>query len=353
MDFLVDDDENIVFDDTSDDRNVLRIVVTEASTEIAHALMYRILSNNVFENDQLIYLVVYETFEKALFLESIVIELTEFSPAQLYGSQPFEKFLLRNFIFFKRFLLSLIYIGIICTHEPSIAFKDADIVFCIGLARGYEFMDEEYEDLFFEECALIAKFHGETLERYAKRDVKVIVLGNITATIISHYAKSIPKKNFTSLTKLNVKMCAAHIAARTGCRADQIKNIILWGTDNKSTFPDCRYMSFEKDVIINDCLRAWLKVDLPRILRNILNRSWYTRSLAYALAEHCKLLWYGTEQDEWTCMGVYSDGSYGVHEEIFFSYPVFCNNKEYEIVQVSDIFLLSIYFREISILFYL
>ncbi|XP_046833708.1 malate dehydrogenase, cytoplasmic-like [Vespa crabro] len=235
MDVLVndvDDDENIVFDDSSDDRNVLRIVVTEASTEIAHALMYRILSNNVFEKDQLIYLVVYETFEKALFLESIAIELTEFSPAQLYG--------------------------IICTHEPSIAFKDADIVFCIGLARGYEFMNEEYEDLFFEECALIGKFHGETLERY---------------------------------------------------------------------------MSFEKDVIINDCLRAWLKVDLPRILENISNRSWYIRSLAYALAEHCKLLWYGTEQDEWTCMGVYSDGSYGVHEGIFFSYPVHCNNKEYEIIQ--------------------
>lgn len=92
----VDDDENIVFDDSSNDRNILRIVVTEASTEIAHALMYRILSNNVFEDDQLIYLVVYETFEKALFLESIVIELTEFSPIQLYGSQLSEKFLLRD-----------------------------------------------------------------------------------------------------------------------------------------------------------------------------------------------------------------------------------------------------------------
>ncbi|KAF7385744.1 hypothetical protein HZH66_011586 [Vespula vulgaris] len=310
MDFLangVDDDENIVFGDSSDDRNVLRIVVTEASTEIAHALMYRILSNNVFEDDQLIYLVVYETFEKALFLESIVIELTESSPTQLYG--------------------------IIYTHEPSIAFKDADIVFCIGLARGYEFVDEEYEDLFFEECALIAKFHGETLERYAKRDVKVIVLGNMTATIISHYAKSIPRKNFTTLSKFNMKMCAAHIATRVGCRADQIKNIILWGTDNKSMFPDCRYISFAKDVIINDCLRAWLKVDLPRILQDVLNRSLYSRSLAYALAEHCKVLWYGTEQGEWTCMGVYSDSSYGVHEGIFFSYPVFCNNKEYEIVQ--------------------
>lgn len=64
-----------------------------------------------------------------------------------------------RYIFCKHLIFSLVYIGIMYTHEPSIAFKDADIVFCIGLARGYEFVNEEYEDLFFEECALIAKFH--------------------------------------------------------------------------------------------------------------------------------------------------------------------------------------------------
>ncbi|XP_043502359.1 malate dehydrogenase, cytoplasmic-like [Polistes fuscatus] len=242
MDFVTNDvdDENIVFghSSSSNDRNVLRVVVTEASTEIALALMYRILSNKIFDDDQLIYLIAYETFEKALFLESVVIELTEFSSDQLDG--------------------------IIWTHEPSVAFKNADIVFCIGLARGYEFINEENEDTFFEECSLASKFHGEIIERYAKKDVKVIVLGNIAATIISHYAKSIPRKNVTALSNFNMKICAAHIAARTGCRVDQIKNIIVWGTNNKLTFPDCRYVCFNKDVIINDCLHIWLKIDLPQ-----------------------------------------------------------------------------------------
>lgn len=64
------------------------------------------------------------------------------------------------------------------------------------------------------------------------------------------------------------------------------------------------------------------------------SRCWYTRSLAYALADHCKTLWNGTPQNEWTCMGVYSDNSYGVQEGVFFSFPVFCKDKEYEIVQV-------------------
>ncbi|KAI4489572.1 hypothetical protein M0802_011009 [Mischocyttarus mexicanus] len=253
---------NIVFDHSSHDRNVLRVVVTEASTEIALALMYRILSDKVFGDNQLIYLIAYETIEKALFLESIVIELTELSSDQLDG--------------------------IIFTHEPSVAFKNADIVFCIGLARGYEFVEEEEcDDTFFEECTLASKFHvtmkyfiidivqyltsdydififkGEIIERYANRNVKVIVLGNVAATIISHYAKSIPRNNFTSLSIFNMKICATRIAAQTGCRVDQIKNIILWGINNKLTYPDCRYVSFNKDIIVNDRLHEWLKIDVP------------------------------------------------------------------------------------------
>lgn len=95
------------------------------------------------------------------------------------------------------------------------------------------------------------------------------------------------------------------------------------------------------------------KLFLNQILQDVLNRSLYSRSLAYALAEHCKVLWYGTEQGEWTCMGVYSDSSYGVHEGIFFSYPVFCNNKEYEIVQVPDIFITYIFQRNFGIILFI
>ncbi|KAK2581328.1 hypothetical protein KPH14_008101 [Odynerus spinipes] len=302
-----DDEEVIVVDHSYRDRDILRVVVTEGSSEIALALMYRILCYKVFGDDQLIYLIIYEAPEKALFLESIAIELTEFASDLLAG--------------------------VLYTHELSTAFKNADVVFCIGLARGYEFPKDEYEDSFFEEHILVSKFHGEMIEKYAKRDVKIIVLGNTSANVISHYAKSVPRKNFTSLSKFNINMCAAHIAARTGCRADQIKNIIIWGNNTKHTFPDCRYISFDKDMFLCDSLQVWLRVDLPQILQGMSSRCWYSRSLAYALADHCKVLWNGTPQDEWTCMGVYSDDSYGVQEGIFFSYPVYCKNREYEIVQ--------------------
>jgi malate dehydrogenase len=36
---------------------------------------------------------------------------------------------------------------------------------------------------------------------------------------------------------------------------------------------------------------------------------------------------------KWTTMGVASDGSYGIPEEVMYGYPVTCANGEYSIIQ--------------------
>ena len=46
-------------------------------------------------------------------------------------------------------------------------------------------------------------------------------------------------------------------------------------------------------------------------------------------------------QGTWVSMGVYSDGSYGVPEGIFYSFPVTCDKGEWSIVQGE--FLSSLY----------
>jgi len=63
----------------------------------------------------------------------------------------------------------------------------------------------ERKDL-LNENAKIFKAQGEALDRVAKKTVKVCVVGNpanTNALIASHYAPSIPKKNFTALTRLD------------------------------------------------------------------------------------------------------------------------------------------------------
>ena len=41
----------------------------------------------------------------------------------------------------------------------------------------------------------------------------------------------------------------------------------------------------------------------------------------------------GTPGDDWTSMGVVSDGSYGIEAGLIYSFPVRTRNGEYEIVQ--------------------
>ncbi|XP_043251049.1 malate dehydrogenase-like [Colletes gigas] len=287
--------------------DVLRIVVTDGTTEMTLAFLHRILSVNSFGPDQSVFISIYEFPEKAVFLESIAIELTAFSPNILHGI---------NYCF-----------------DASVAFKDADVVVCIGTARGYMFTENDYNDLFFKDYVRAAKFYGECIEKYAKRDAKIIVLGGTAATIISRYATSIPIKNITALSMFNRKIAAAHIAARANCHPADIKNIIIWGSNNRYNFPDCGYMYFADGRPLTDELIVWLKTDLPGILRKITHRPRYVRSTACCLADHCDILWNGTPENEWACMGVLSDHSYGIRAGIFFSYPVFCRNGQYEIVQ--------------------
>ena len=63
----------------------------------------------------------------------------------------------------------------------------------------------ERKDLLTEN-AKIFKEQGEAIEKYAKKTIKVLVVGNpanTNALIASHYAPSVPKKNFTAFTRLD------------------------------------------------------------------------------------------------------------------------------------------------------
>jgi len=60
-------------------------------------------------------------------------------------------------------------------------------------------------------------------------------------------------------------------------------------------------------------------------------------SAASAAIDHMHDWINGTEENNWTSMGVMSDGSYGIAEGIVFSFPVTCENGEYHIIQDLEI----------------
>lgn len=92
---------------------------------------------------------------------------------------------------------------IIPTTDALVGFKDCDVAVLVGARPRGPGM--ERKDLLTANAAIF-KAQGEALNQVAKKTVKVCVVGNpanTNALIASTYAPSIPKENFTALTRLD------------------------------------------------------------------------------------------------------------------------------------------------------
>ena len=101
----------------------------------------------------------------------------------------------------------------------------------------------ERKDL-LNENAKIFKAQGEALDKFAKKNVKVLVVGNpanTNALIASHYAPSIPKKNFTALTRLDQNRALSQLSDKLKVPVEDIKNVIIWGNHSLTQYPDVNH----------------------------------------------------------------------------------------------------------------
>lgn len=99
--------------------------------------------------------------------------------------------------------------------DANVAFKDADVAVLVGAKPRGPGM--ERADL-LSANAKIFQAQGQALDKVAKKTVKVLVVGNpanTNALIASHYAPSIPKENFTALTRLDQNRAYSLISERT------------------------------------------------------------------------------------------------------------------------------------------
>jgi len=115
------------------------------------------------------------------------------------------------------------------TTDPLVGFKDCDAAILVGAKPRGPGM--ERKDLLSANAAIF-KAQGQAIDKVAKKSIKVCVVGNpcnTNALIASHYAPSIPKKNFTGMTRLDQTRAMSQIAAKVGVQTEEIKNIIIWG----------------------------------------------------------------------------------------------------------------------------
>lgn len=292
----------------------IRVVVTGAAGQIAYSLLYIIAKGDVFGPNQSLILHLLDIPPMMGVLEGVVMELADCALPLLHSVVP--------------------------TADPAEAFKDVSAAFLVGAMPRKQGM--ERKDLLSANVTIF-KVQGEALDKYAKKDVKVLVVGNpanTNALVCSKYAPSIPKENFTAMTRLDQNRAQSQIAAKAGVPVAAVSNVIIWGNHSSTQFPDASHALVNNvpapDVIKDD---AWLTSTFVETVQKrgaaviAARKMSSAMSAAKAAADHMRDWFLGTAPGRFVSMGVLSDGSYEAPKDVVFSFPVSIKDGKWSIVQ--------------------
>ena len=117
---------------------------------------------------------------------------------------------------------------IVCTADPCIAFRDADVAFLVG---GFPRRPGMLRKDLIEKNRAIFVNMGKVLDLEAKATCKVLVIANPANTNCLTALKQcskIPTKNFCAMTTLDYNRARAQIASKIGTSVNSVKNVIIW-----------------------------------------------------------------------------------------------------------------------------
>jgi len=292
-------------------KNPVRVAVTGAAGQIGYALLFRIAAGEMLGRDQPVILQLLELpIEKPqAALKGVMMELEDCAFPLLAG--------------------------MIGTGDPNVAFRDADYALLVGARPRGPGM--ERKDLLLENAKIFIE-QGKALDAVAKRDIRVLVVGNpanTNAYIAMRSAPSLPKKNFTAMLRLDHNRALSQLAAKTGKPVGAIEKLIVWGNHSPTMYADYRFATVGdqsvKDLINDD---NWNRnVFLPIVGKRgaaiIEARGMSSAaSAANAAVDHVRDWTQGTS-GRWVTMGVASDGSYGIPHDVMYGVPVTAAGGEY------------------------
>ena len=87
----------------------------------------------------------------------------------------------------------------------------------------------------------IFKGQGEAIDKHAARGVRVLVVGNpanTNAAVCAHYAPSVPRANFSALTRLDHNRAVSLAARRLHVPVESMEGVAIWGNHSGTQFAD-------------------------------------------------------------------------------------------------------------------
>ncbi len=292
----------------------VRITVSGAAGQIGYGILFRIASGQMLGVNT-----------------SVILQLLEVTPA--LGALNGVKMELEDCAYSPL-------VDVITTDDANVAFGDADIALLIGAMPRKDGM--ERADLLTANGGIF-KPQGRAIAKNAKKNVKVLVVGNpanTNAFIAMSNAPEIDPKQFTAMTRLDHNRAVAQLAQRVGKPVTAIKKMTIWGNHSASQYPDiynCEVDGKNAATVVND--ETWVRETfIPTVAKRgaaiIKARGLSSAASAGTAAmDHVRNWVQGTSVGDWVSMSVPSDGSYGVPAGLISSFPCTCANGEYSIVQ--------------------
>ncbi len=296
----------------------VRVAVTGAAGQIGYSLLFRIASGAMLGPDTPVILQLLEITPALKALEGVKMELDDCAFPLLHG--------------------------VVGTDDADEAFGDADVALLVGAMPRKAGM--ERSDLLSANGGIFRP-QGQALARSAKKDVKVLVVGNpanTNALIAMNNAAGLDPRRFTAMTRLDHNRAVSQIAHKLGRPVTAVKKMTIWGNHSTTQYPDlfhCEVDGRSAYEAVND--HEWVdSTYIPTVAKRgaaviEARGASSAASAANAAIDHIRSWVLGTPEGDWVSMAVPSDGSYGVPEGLVSSFPCVCSDGEYQIVQGLEI----------------
>jgi malate dehydrogenase len=293
--------------------NVVKVAVTGAAGQIGYAMLFRLVSGEVFGPDTRIVLNLLEITPVLPALEGVVMELDDCAFPLLDD--------------------------IVITDDANKAFDGVNWALLVGSKPRGKGM--ERGDLIRENGPIFTG-QGNALNKAAD-DVRILVVGNPANTncLIAVNNSDVPADRFAAMTQLDHNRATAQLARKAGVGMSAVTNVTIWGNHSATQYPDAENAKINGKPayeVISD--HDWLKGEFitkvqKRGAEVIAARGHSSAaSAANAALDHVINMRKPTPADDWFSCAVVSDGSYGIDEGLVFSVPIRADgNGGFSVVQ--------------------
>ena len=287
------------------------VTITGAAGQLGYALVFRVASGAMLGQDQPMVLKLLEIPPAMGALSGVIMEIDD-------CAFPLVK-------------------DIVPTDDPNTAFEGADYALLVGSRpRGPGMERSEL----MEANAAIFSLQGKALNDHASPGVKVLVVGNPANTnclIAQRNAPDLDPRNFTSMMRLDHNRALAQLAAKTGAPVSEIEGLAVWGNHSPTMYPDIHHATVAGKPALDQVDMAWLDNEfIPTVQKRgaaIIDARGASSAASAANAAIDHVRDWMSDSGDVVSMGVLSDGSYGIAEGLFFSFPIRCAGGDWEIVQ--------------------